>query len=256
MLLTPAGERLLESARSVLAELRRTEEEILGRSQQHEGILRLSTECYTCYHWLPSRLKLFGERYPRVEVRIVAEATRRPFQALLDGKLDLAIASTQIRNRKLSYKPIFKDELVAVMDPGHALASRPYVAAEDFAAEHLITYNVPKEDLTVFQTVLGPAGVTPRHMSRVELTEAILEMVKAGLGITVMARWAAAPYVESGSLVAVRLTRRGIQRTWWAAMMRNESTPAYVHDFVKILAGKITQRNALVNVLNFAAVPR
>jgi LysR family transcriptional regulator for metE and metH len=251
MLLTPAGERLLESARIVLAELRRTEEEILGRSQQREGILRLSTECYTCYHWLPARLKIFSERYPRVEVRIVAEATRRPFQALLDGKLDLAIASTQIRNRKLSYKPIFKDELVAVMDPLHPLATKAFVAAEDFAAEHLITYSVPKEDLSVFQMVLDPAGVIPRHLSKVELTEAILEMVKAGLGITVMARWAVVPYVESGTLKAVRLTRRGIQRTWWAAMIRNESSPAYIGEFVKILANRTEQGNPMLNVLNW-----
>jgi LysR family transcriptional regulator for metE and metH len=151
----------------------------------------------------------------------------------------------------LSYKPIFKDELVAVVDPGHAFASRPFITAEDFASEHLITYNVPKEDLTVFQIVLGPAGVIPGQLSKVELTEAILEMVKAGLGITVMARWAVAPQVEAGTLKAVRLTRRGIQRTWWAATLRNESTPAYISDFVKILASRTAQGNPLLNVLNW-----
>ncbi|HYR42147.1 MAG TPA: LysR substrate-binding domain-containing protein [Terriglobia bacterium] len=240
MFLTPAGERLLESARNVLAELRRIEEDIIGRSQQLEGVLRVSTECYTCYHWLPSRLKLFSERYSRVEVRFVLEATRRPFQALLENKLDLAIASTRVRNRRLIYKPLFKDELMVIMRPDHPLASRSFIVAEDFVAEHLITYNAPKEDLTIFQEVLVPAGVIPRQHSQVELTEGVLEMAKAGLGISVMAKWAAAPYLDSGALKALRLTRGGFRRTWFAVMLRDKSAPAYMGEFVKILASRPT----------------
>ena len=246
MILTPAGERLLDSARSVLNELSRAEEEIRGRSEQFEGVLRLSTECYTCYHWLPCRLKLFKERYPKVEVRILAEATRRPFHALLDGKLDLAVASTKVRNQRLLYKAIFKDEAVIVMHPDHQLARKAFLVAEDFANEHLITYTAPKEELTVYQQVLVPSGVVPRAHSQFELTEAILEMVKAGMGITLIARWAAAPYLESGALKAVRLTRAGLHRTWSAVMIRQKTQPGYLTDFVKILASRPTPETEIV----------
>ena len=70
------------------------------------------------------------------------------------------------------------------MRPDHALASRSFIVAEDFVAEHLITYNAPKEDLTIFQEVLVPAGVIPRQHSQVELTEGVLERAKAGLRIS------------------------------------------------------------------------
>ena len=193
MLLTQAGERLLSSAPAVLDELKRAEEDIRQIALHREGILRISTECYTCYHWLPPVLKPFSREFPRVEVRIVAEATRRPIEALLDGRLDLAITSTVTRNQKLMFKPLFKDEMVVIASPDHPLASRAYVSAKDFASEHLLVYALPKEDLTIYQKVLIPAGVSPKHVSRVELTEAIIEMVKAGLGVGVMARWAVAP---------------------------------------------------------------
>src|SRR5262245_24377891 len=136
MLLTPAGELLLESARNVLEELRRTEQEIKGRLAKPHSVLRISTECYTCYHWLAARLKVFNKTYPHVQVRILAEATRRPIQALLDGKLDLAITSSKVRNRRLQYKPLFKDEVVVVMRPDHPLARKPFIVASDFADEH------------------------------------------------------------------------------------------------------------------------
>jgi len=236
MLLTQAGERLLSSAPAVLEELRRAEEDIRQIALHREGILRISTECYTCYHWLPPVLKPFNHEFPRVEVRIVAEATRRPIETLLDGRLDLAITSTLIRNQKLTFKPLFKDEMVVIVSPDHPLASRAFFSAKDFASEHLLVYALPKEDLSIYQKVLIPAGVTPKQVSRVELTEAIIEMVKAGLGVGVMARWAVTPHLEAGTLRALPLTAKGFYRQWSAAIIRHNAKPPYLLRFVELMA--------------------
>ncbi|HKG23852.1 MAG TPA: LysR substrate-binding domain-containing protein, partial [Blastocatellia bacterium] len=141
------------------------------------------------------------------------------------------------RNNKLAFKPLFRDELVAIVGRDHRLASRASICARDFASEHLLVYDVPKEDLTVFQKLLLPAGVSPRQLSRIELTEAIIEMVKAGLGIGVMARWAVEPQVKSGVLRALSLTKRGLYRQWHAAMLKNRAAPPYLLKFVELTAG-------------------
>jgi LysR family transcriptional regulator for metE and metH len=234
--LTQAGERLLSSAPIVLDELKRAEEDIRQIALHREGILRISTQCYTCYHWLPSVLRPFNESFPRVEVRIVVEATRRPIEALLDGRLDLAITSEAARNNKLLRKPLFSDELVVITSPDHQLASQPFVNAKDFSSEHLIVYSIPKEDLTIFQQVLLPAGVSPKHVSRVELSEAIIEMVKAGLGIAVMAKWAVAPQIESGALKAIKLTKNGFRRQWHAVTIKSKTPPPYLLKFAELIA--------------------
>jgi LysR family transcriptional regulator for metE and metH len=236
MLLTQAGERLLISAPAVLDELKRAEEDIRQIALHREGILRISTECYTCYRWLPPVLKPFNQEFPRVEVRIVADATHRPIEALLDGRLDLAITSVVTRNQKLVFKPLFKDEMVVILSPDHPFASQAFVSAKDFASEHLIAYALPKEELTVFQKILIPEGVSPRHVSYVELTEAIIEMVKAGLGIGVMARWAVTPQVNAGTLRALPLTAKGLRRQWSAAMIRHKAAPPYLLRFAELLA--------------------
>ncbi len=71
-----------------------------------------------------------------------------------------------------------------------------------------------------------------------ELTEAIIEMVKANLGISVLARWAVARQLNGASLKALPLTRRGFHRTWKAATLRSARQPRYIGAFVELLAAK------------------
>jgi len=235
MLPTQAGERLLATARQVLDELKRAEEDIAQMASNKQGVLRLSTECYTCYHWLPDLLKEFNRKFPGVEVRIIIEATRQPIQALLDGKIDLAIVSRAPRDKQVRYQPLFKDEVVAIMKPDHPLAARPYLRARDFVDQHLFLYVAPK-DSDLFRLLFTPAGVTPAKVSQVQLTEAILEMVKAGLGVSVMARWAVKEQVESGQLAALSLTSKGLRRQWSAALLNNDYTSPYVNEFIELLS--------------------
>ncbi len=67
------------------------------------------------------------------------------------------------------------------------------------------------------------------------MTEAIINMIKAGLGVSVLVRWAAAPYLNSSDLVPVHLTRSGIRRMWYAVTLREDSRPAYIQGFIELL---------------------
>src|SRR5438552_14634649 len=89
MVPTPAGERLLVAARRALPQLSDVEEELRRLAGGRAAILRVSTECYTCYHWLPGVLQPFARRFPQVDVQIVAEANHLPVPALFDGRIAL-----------------------------------------------------------------------------------------------------------------------------------------------------------------------
>src|SRR6185312_5869687 len=119
-----AGEKLLQSAQRVLEELELTEENLRRFAKGQQGVLRISTQCNTCYYWLPSMLTLFQKKFPDVEVEIVVDATSHPIEALLEGRLDLAIAYAKPANKSLSYFPLFEDELLAVVSPTHPLAAK------------------------------------------------------------------------------------------------------------------------------------
>jgi len=235
MRLTAAGERLRASGQTVLREIADAQQQIRSLANDESGTLRLSTECYTCYHWLPAKIRNFQAKHPRVDLRIVVEATRHPLEALGAGQLDVAIVTGYPSRAGFRVHPLFDDELVAILSPEHPLASRAYLRAQDFASEHLITYSVPLSQLTVFTELLTPAGIAPARVSQVELTEAVVEMVKANLGIAVLARWAVAPHLGA-SLKALPLTRKGYSRSWTAVTRAARRQPRYLGNFLEILS--------------------
>ena len=235
MVLTPAGEHILASAEGVLTTMERTEEAVRHLAGARSGVLRLTTECYTCYHWLPPLLKRYRGTHPGVDVRIDATATNDPLTYLLDGRLDVAIVSGQVHDRRIIVQPLFNDELVAIMEPRHPLAGKPYLRLEDFADQTLLIYP-PKEESTFYQRMLLPAGVAPASLQQIMLTEAIIELAKAGLGIAVLAAWAVAPHVKAGTLRALSVTRQGFRRTWSVATLKDTAQLPHVREFIHLLA--------------------
>jgi LysR family transcriptional regulator, regulator for metE and metH len=234
MKLTGAGERVLLSARTVLEELHRVEHDIESRATPIRGEVRLITQCYTACDWLHSCLMHFMKTYTNVDVKVVVEATQNPFVALLEEKLDLAIICSPVRDRRIEYTPLFSDEALAILAPGHRLAQKPFLTAEDFAGETLLVYP-PKEESIILTNLVAPGGLALRAIQELTLTKAMLELVKAGTGITALSRWSVAPQLEEGSVVAVPITQEGLWRDWSVARLKRKNTPAYITEFLRVL---------------------
>src|ERR1041385_1825531 len=91
---TDAGLRLLASAREILAALVDTEDDLQLFAANRRGTIRLTTECYTVYHWLPTVMKRFEQRHPSIDLKIAVDATDTPFESLLAGTLDVAFVTS------------------------------------------------------------------------------------------------------------------------------------------------------------------
>src|SRR6266540_3786574 len=129
MVLTRAGEKIYETALEVLEKLSSTEQHIKKLIYGETGEIRLSTECYSGYHWLPSVMKQFQLLYPNIELKIIVEATHYPLQKLLAGALDVAIISDPVKDDHIKYFELFQDEMVAIVSQNHGWAEKKFVTA-------------------------------------------------------------------------------------------------------------------------------
>jgi LysR family transcriptional regulator, regulator for metE and metH len=221
--LTEVGRHLLASADVIRAELEKLEDKISKLKTGNTGTIRISTECYTTYSWLPKLVKSFNAKYPKLTIKVVTEATANTTQFLQNGQLDVAITSREkLPDATFHYTYLFKDELVVIVHKDHPLATYEYLEPKDFDQQTLLVYDYDDKDLDILQLILKPAGVQLAELIKMPLSEIIIEMVKANFGITVMANWLVAPLLTK-DLVSIPLKHAFACRTWHLVSYNNNN---------------------------------
>jgi LysR family transcriptional regulator for metE and metH len=235
MVLTTAGECLLRSAGEILDTLERTEDAIRELAGGRRGRLRLSMGGYTEYHWLPAVVKALRVTCPETELQIVAGVGWDPVDLLVEGRIDIGLIDHDVEeDSRVALRRIFDDEVVVIMDPRHALASRRWIEPADFSNQTLIA-DAPLERHAIHQRLLAPAGVTPARVQLVAQSSAIVELVKAGVGIATIARWAVEPVLAAGAIRALPLTRQRTFQSWSAAVLTDQAEVSCVRMFIDLV---------------------
>jgi len=217
--LSDEGLRFLCSAQKILAEIKSMEADISNLKQGKTGKINISTQCYTAYHWLPSILKRFKRKCPDIVINIASEATFNPFEYLLNGDLDVGIVKAKIAHADIHYERIFEDQLFAILHKDHPLAMKERIEIADFEGEEVyLAYSDPSSgNVPIVESLMQQQRVTPRNIHHIHFTDAIIEMVDSGMGISVLANWIVQPFLDTKDIVAVPLPPEVANRTWYAA---------------------------------------
>lgn len=212
--ITSAGERLVALAQQVLLPLLQTELELKRGGFRERPKLRVATQCYTAYHWLPKALQALMAQHPEVELVLQGDIVGEAEQHLRDDHADVVLCVMPPAKGRFVRLPLFKDELVLAVPRGHALARKKYVEGSDLAEETLIqSPTSPQERERVKNLLFGAHGGV-KHVLRLPVTEAVLDLVQAGMGVSILAGFTLAGRIQRGELEAVRLTKRGLARSW------------------------------------------
>jgi LysR family transcriptional regulator for metE and metH len=221
--MTLAAKTLNEEAGRILTQLERAEMAVQHQGGGARHVVRIGCGAYSAYRWLPRFMRAFQQSDPDIDIEVIADATQRPLNALIDRNLDLAVTSGIPQKAATRALTLFRDELILIMAPDHPLADRPYVIAEDLRDQVYISYSDIAEKGHEYDSFLKPAQVSYRKLLKVELTEAIVELVAAGFGVSILSRWAVGQYLLSGALASARVTRKGLYVDWHAVTRKSEA---------------------------------
>jgi LysR family transcriptional regulator, regulator for metE and metH len=235
--LSPAGLRLLKLAQQVLPQLEAAKAEFMGLRAGSTGRMHIAIECHACFEWLFPVLEQFRKLWPDVDVDIRPGLAFDALPALLREEVDLVVSSDPEDLPGVEFVELFDYSPVFVAASTHPLAAKPYVEAQDFRAETLITYPVERTRLDVFSQLLIPAKVEPLAIRQVELTAVILLLVASNRGVAVLPDWVVREVKYSSDYVTRPLTENGITRRLYAAVRRDDLGKPYMEKLLK-LAGQ------------------
>jgi LysR family transcriptional regulator for metE and metH len=215
LVITTAGLRLVELGSPVLAQLRQAEIELRRSSLNERTQLHVAAQCYTAYHWLPKALLALTADHPEVELVLSSEVLGDALEGFQDKRLDLALCVQPPERTGFKRVPLFEDELVLAVPRGHALARKPFIDGRDLANETLIQTNVSSAERDrVLKVLFGSSPPKVGRVLRLPLAEAVLDLVQAGLGVSILPGFALSARLARGEIQTVRLSRRGLPRSW------------------------------------------
>ncbi|MEM0949850.1 MAG: substrate-binding domain-containing protein [Pseudomonadota bacterium] len=99
--------------------------------------------------------------------------------------------------------------------PDHAFTQQPFVTAEDFEPETYFTYSFERQPGFEGDRFWQGASYPAREV-RVGSVDAICELVKAGLGVSILSQWALYSYLRWDTIKATPITEQGLPIRWHA----------------------------------------
>jgi LysR family transcriptional regulator, regulator for metE and metH len=249
MVLTSAGERMLEASERLLRELHALERDLARHCEHARTPLRVTMSCYTGYPWLPAALEHFADKHPRVDLSIAIECTKRALDALLADEVDLAIVTEPPRDESLATLAITESELVVVGRFDHpVLAKKKAVPYSDLARATVLVHDASPEVLlrrlhdavrAGHEKKTGERLAEPITLRRVPLTEAMIALARSGSGVAIVDRWLIEGYLDR-SVIARPLHPR-TSRTFSAVFRKKNPRALPIEALVKVIAGQATR---------------
>src|SRR6266853_1892733 len=129
-------------------------------------------------------------------------------------QIDLAVNLEPSREQPLEFRPMFTDELQFIVSPLHAWARAGKVVREEIARQQYILYGKGSYTFRMIEAYFRDEKIVLESLIDLGNMEAIKELVKLGLGISILAPWTARPEIVQGSLVALPLGKRKLRRRW------------------------------------------
>jgi DNA-binding transcriptional LysR family regulator len=209
--LTDAGEVLQEYAQKMLNLRKDAGAALVDLRSLHRGRLDLAANEYTCLYLLPV-LDAFRREHPRIKVAVQRTLASRIADEVLSHSVEMGVVSFRPADPQVVSTVVYRDELVCVMSPGHALAKAKKVSIAQLGKETFVAHNVPsplrQKVIAAFQR-----HKTPLQME-VELPslEAIKRFVQRGNGVALVPKLTVESELESGALVAVQVPELQVER--------------------------------------------
>ncbi|WP_170404731.1 LysR family transcriptional regulator [Ruegeria arenilitoris] len=234
MKLSAAGLRLLRLAEQILPQVEAMQEEFSSLRDGRTGRMHIAIECHACFEWLFPVLEAFRKSWTDVDVDIRPGLAFDALPALQKEEVDLVVSSDPEDLLGVEFIELFDYNPVFVAASTHPLAEKPYIEAEDFRGQTLITYPVERTRLDIFSQLLIPARVEPAAIRQVELTAVILLLVASNRGISVLPDWVVREVKYNSDYVTRPLTKDGITRRLYAAVRTEDMEKPFVQELVKL----------------------
>lgn len=206
--LTDAGKTVSGYADRIFelyAEMENSVREITG---EISGALTIGASTTIAEYMLPTLLGDFKSRYPDVGIHLKVSNSDGIVSMVENNTIDLGVVEAPVSNRNLAVETCKRDQLVAIVPPGHELCSRSSVEIDRLLAFPFICREEgsgTREVIGEYLQALPQCDAALKIAMELGSPEAVKGAVEAGMGVSVVSRATIQKELRLKSLVALNL---------------------------------------------------
>ena len=243
VIMTEAGEYLLERARRIMREHDSALAEIAEVAGAEHGRLRIgSASAMFATKQLPAILQRLKEKFPNAEISVTSGTSQTLVEKIMHGEVDIAFISLPVEGSHVSIDPLFSDEIVAIAHPDHPLASEKFISAATLAGENLILGEKGGNTRRMIDDFFDAANVRPNIVMELSRQEAINQMVENNMGVGIAGAKTVSEEIRSGRLISWLIEGAEIKWDLGLARLRGGYYSPISKEFVRFCRESFIER--------------
>lgn len=231
---TEAGKIVYDYSKQILAKVNESKVAVQALQEELSGSLVFGASTIPGEYILPAALGRFQELHPQVIAKLEIADSTEIGQLIMDGKLEAGMIGALLDNPLLCQEHIVDDELVVIASSRHHLANERSLIFEDILEEPLIVREAGSGTQLVIEHKLKEKDITPDRLNvRLELgsTAAVVNAVAAGLGISLVSRFAVENRINAEDIAALDIEDLPLQRGLYFVTRRDQVISPLVESF-------------------------
>lgn len=232
--LTGLGQEFVVRVRHILREVDELGDLARGASSAMAGRLRLGVIPTVAPYLMPHVIRDVTARFPAVDLRPREAVTQTLIEELSEGRLDAAIVALPVPQPSLHQQPLFDEEFVLVRPVRDADCPVPTAARLREMRLLLLDEGHCFRDQALSYCKLPS---TPRDLIQGSSLTTLVQMVGAGLGVTLIPEMAVAIETRSAAVSIARLAPPRPSRTIGIVWRKSTALAAQLSDIAEIVRG-------------------
>lgn len=243
---TAAGDVLYGHAREVFRNLANAQADIEALRDFVSGEIVVGASTIPAQYILPGLLRGFLAAHPRVGVRIENGDSGSVIERVTAGSLICGLCGARADHPDLLFDLVMTDAAVLIAHPSFGVETGAEATLEQALKWPWIMREAGSGTRKTLEMALGRKGAdigSLRVVVSVASTEAAINCVRGGLGVSVTSRLAAAGFIERGEVSAIRVPELDMTREFYLVRnARRSLMPAYRHFVEHILTASASGR--------------
>lgn len=212
--LTSAGHVLVETCNDVFHRLDEGARALAELSVGARGTVDIAADTTSGIYVVPAALGSFHRSHPRIDVTLHVENRNGVLRRLTERTCDLAVMADPPGAIGVEVAPFMLDRLVAIAAPDHPLRGQRSISLTTLTEERFLLREVGSGTRAATERLFARAGLRLEPVMELGSTGAIKQAVAAGLGISVVSRWAIDLELQVGRLTVLDVVGLPIERRW------------------------------------------